>query len=570
MTRTHLLPRCILLAVASVAIPASAQIQVNQNGQARDANPRVGSGGLNQRPANLQLYSANDVALGRVTAGRAIRANLTGDPTQPFGGRSSLASDRFSRAANAPVTPAMPVARPGDYVVPFLSANTSPTPANSNFQLNSYTGQFVYRPQTRLGAEDIQFGVPPGTPVIRPSAGGGELLVMPATVRDFTGASANTLITASPLMGIRPLPAMLDEDRFLLTRSASAFGTNQPLMDPVALRRLRDERNRTLLSDAQLAERTRLDAEAALQAQRDATPALTRAAELGSPAITQPLSTPAALQPGLVEPPAQPLGARPLVAPPPRPDPAERNPLLAELRRIEEQRQARQAASPPANQPLLPSTPSSPTDPLTPTPESAPPAAPAPSTPAPSSPPPTIVPNRGETHETRAQANLQIGSLAERQTDAGLKQLIGSAESLVQDGKFASAIDRYEAALKFAPDDPTLIVARAHAEIGGGFFARADASLRQALAKDPASLGGRYDLRKTFSNERTNTLVDDLKRLALDNPNDPMPLRLLGYVAYHTGDAGRAIELLSESLKRSPGDALTMHLLSAWGGSDGK
>lgn len=583
MARLSPMARWFALASAVLAVPAMAQLQVNQTGQARDANPRVGSGGLNTRPPNLQLYTAEDVALGRVTGGRAFRGNLTGDPTQPFGGRSNLPSDRFARQANLPVTPATPTVRPGQYAVPFYPATTAVSPRSGDFRLNTYTGQYVFRPPTTLGAEDIQYGLPPGTPVIRPAAGSGEQLIMPATVRDLSGTTATMVITATPLLGVRPMPALLDEDRFLLARSgAGASAAAQPF-DSLALRRLREQRDRTLLSTNELADRARVGQTADDQA-AVVVPPLTRAAELGSAAIEQPLRTPAAVESGRVEVPTQPLGARPLATPPPTPpDPADRNPLLAELRRIDAERRARAQAGaeeqrsrslpPPvlpgeAPGPALPAEPPrTPSNPPAVEPGTLPPSLP----PGSVAPPPETTPEPGVSAvEARARQTLQIRSLAERYTDEGLKGLLASAESLVKEGRFASAVDRYEAARKFAPQDPTLLVGRAHAELGGGFYARAAASLRTALAMDAASLGGRYDLRSSWTPARTQAVVDDLKRLAVDNKDDALPVTLLAYLAYHTGDAGRAVELLGEANRRQPGDPLVTHLLDLWGGAGTK
>lgn len=583
MVSRNRLARWSVLLAATLAVPLAAtvtvaQVQVNQTGQARDANPRVGSGGLNTRPPNLQLYTAEDVALGRVTGGRAFRGDLTGDPTQPFGGRSNLPSDRFARQANLPVTPATPMIRPGQYAVPFYPATTAVSPQSGDFRLNTYTGQYVFRPPTALGAEDIQYGLPPGTPVIRPSARGGEQLVMPATVRDLSGNTALMVITATPLLGVRPMPGLLDEDRFLLARSGASAAGGPQVLDAFALRRLREQRDRTLLSPDALAERARVGdgGEAAAVA-----PPLVRAAELGSAALGQPAQTPAQVETGRIEPPRETLGARPLVTPPPPPDPAERNPLLAELRRIEEARRARQAAGqaeraeparplPPRTVPTPPDAPAQPADPSNPTPAApaAPPGVPSPADPVtPAEPSGTL---SLAPAEVRARAGLQIRSLAEQYTDEGLKELVTSAEKLVAEGRFASAIDRYEAARKFAAADPTLLIGRAHAELGGGFYARALTSLQQALAADPASLGGRHDLRTAFPAGRADTVIDDLKRMAVDDRTDPMPVTLLAYIAYHTGDAGRAVELLTEAHRRRPGDPLVTHLLDLWAGGEGK
>jgi hypothetical protein len=131
-------------------------------------------------------------------------------------------------------------------------------------------------------------------------------------------------------------------------------------------------------------------------------------------------------------------------------------------------------------------------------------------------------------------------------------------------------VDRYEAVRKFTPGDATVLVARMHAELGGGFFARAETSLRQAVATDAAVLNARYDLAKEIGEKRLDTLVDDLKKLAVENKDESMPVLLLSYIAYHRGDIERANSLLDEARQRKPADSLPGELRARWVADESK
>jgi tetratricopeptide (TPR) repeat protein len=159
---------------------------------------------------------------------------------------------------------------------------------------------------------------------------------------------------------------------------------------------------------------------------------------------------------------------------------------------------------------------------------------------------------------------LKVGSLAERQGSAGLRTLLGSAEKLMSGGRYASAADRYQAAMRFAPRDPSIQVACAQADLAAGFFARAETGLRRAVGIDASVLNAQYDLRKAWGDKRVDQVVADLKRIATEDKTSAMPVTLLAYLAYNGGDEGRAAELLKEAATRSPGDELVAALRSHW------
>lgn len=541
----------VALAVAGVCagVPAGAQVRVGEDGRAADANSRVGSGGYNTPRRNATILTPNDIAVGNVTGGQEFRGTITRDPTQPFGGRSGLASDRFLRRATPQVSTDAPNRPAGLVATPFYS--TTPVGnAPNGFALNPYTGQ--YQPISRVtrGAEDIQFGVPPGTPVIRPSADGGEQLVLPTTMRDENGAYSPMLMTATPLLGVRPMPTLADEDRFLAARSTDLRRPGEPPLDVATLRRLREELRQTMLSgDAVSAQRAReLDAKAR-ELQDGQTSPLIRQSERDAAATTPLLS-------GTPEAAAAAAKARDL-------DPADRNPMLMQLREAERARQAARNAKP------NPATPSAPPSLSTPPSPSTPPADAGATTRAALSGLRTdLVPATNPATLGVVQP-IAVGSLAEAQKEQGLKELLEGAEKLVAAGRYASAVDRYGVALRYSPGDATMLVARAHAELGAGFFARAEGTLRRAVATDPSVLNARYDLRKSLGDARVDTLVNDLKRIATEDPRSATPVVLLGYLAYNGGDSARAGQLLDEAASRAGDDELVAQMRERWSGAGG-
>lgn len=81
----------LLLAAAFTAPPAQGQVQVQQGGNARDANQQVGSEGINQ-PRDQPDYAARNLLItGNVAGGRAFRGQI--NYTNPGAFRGNLQSD---------------------------------------------------------------------------------------------------------------------------------------------------------------------------------------------------------------------------------------------------------------------------------------------------------------------------------------------------------------------------------------------------------------------------------------------------------------------------------------------
>src|SRR5437868_1638175 len=109
---------------------------------------------------------------------------------------------------------------------------------------------------------------------------------------------------------------------------------------------------------------------------------------------------------------------------------------------------------------------------------------------------------------------VKVDSLARGVKGKGLAEIMKSAEDLMKQGKFTSALDQYDQAEQVAPNNPLIRLGRANAELGASYYARAEAHLRDVFTQNPELLNGQYDLIALLGEERLNTLVKDLKQIA--------------------------------------------------------
>jgi tetratricopeptide (TPR) repeat protein len=131
--------------------------------------------------------------------------------------------------------------------------------------------------------------------------------------------------------------------------------------------------------------------------------------------------------------------------------------------------------------------------------------------------------------------------------------VLRNAEDLMKQGKYLSALDQYMLAERVAPNNPLVGLGRAHSELAGAYYRRAEQDLRQALTHDPTLMMGQYDLKAMIGQERLETLVKDLKDVAKRQEKDPGPVFLLAYLAYNTGSQSSAAMYLDEAEKRAGG-----------------
>ena len=145
---------------------------------------------------------------------------------------------------------------------------------------------------------------------------------------------------------------------------------------------------------------------------------------------------------------------------------------------------------------------------------------------------------------------MKISSFADGVKATGLKNLLLDAEKAMQAGKFTQALDYYDGAASVAPNNPLIMVARSIAELGAGYYARAQIHLEQALSMDPALLMARYDLKAFYGEDRLTYIARDLKDLAQAEMRQSRPLFLLAFIAYSTDSQQRAADYLDLAQQR--------------------
>jgi len=176
-----------------------------------------------------------------------------------------------------------------------------------------------------------------------------------------------------------------------------------------------------------------------------------------------------------------------------------------------------------------------------------------------------MTPAPGEEQPVVAPPSVPIESFATGVTSSGLANLIVSGERLVQEGKYDRAIAAYSDAVAVAPNNPLLRMARASAELGGGYYAQANADLHDAIAQDPAVLIGRYDLLKHLGAPRLDALLADLKEVSQESPDDSTHPFLYSYVLYNSHHVGKAAEWLSAADQRARGqDPVIAQMKKYW------
>jgi hypothetical protein len=160
---------------------------------------------------------------------------------------------------------------------------------------------------------------------------------------------------------------------------------------------------------------------------------------------------------------------------------------------------------------------------------------------------------------------LKVKSLADGITAHGLHDLLQNAESLMRQGKFESAIQKYNTAARIAPNNGLIPLGRANAELGAGYYYQASADLHQVFQADPALLMGQYDLKNWISAKRLQFITDELGGLAKSDTKQETPSFLLAYIAYNTGRESQAEGYLKDARTRAGGhDPLLGQLQTRW------
>lgn len=554
-TTRHLLAAAALAALpALMATPASAQYRVGDDGHALDANNRIGSGGYNRGNDVPNRLTGNQIVTGNVTGGREFRGPVGyTDPRAFRGPTAGNPSDRFVRGSSGSPTsfaPEVDLTTPMPYYGDARAVAPPP-----GFTREGFSGGYVPAPivtdrlagDQRLGEINV---APPTNIAPQP----GELL-LPGPVDP--SSQSPTYLSASPLYGVRRWNMDSASDRYFLsnyTNIAAPRGSN--VLDDSTILRYRNELNSAALEPTQRRQGSPEQRDQAQQEQGPERPRpLVDAQRLGAPTVddTRPLpgqftspsysasaaDTAQGQRSRLLVPPEQQstqyaeLHRRLERANQDRPlDDAEANRQFQELRRAQQQGGKTDR---PADNPYL----QTPQGPQPPTGQPQPPRAGA-------------APQQGpeKQPERHTPTPMPIDSLAKGVEAQGLSNLLKQAETHMSEGKFAAALDQYDAAQQVAPNNPMILLGRANAELGAGFYARAEAHIREAILMDPAILVGQYDLKQFIGQERLQTVVTELKEIARAEQRQTTPVFLLAWIAYNSGSPRQAAAYLDLSEKR--------------------
>jgi tetratricopeptide (TPR) repeat protein len=519
--------------LTSTGIPL-AQYQVDRSG-ANDANNRIGSGGRNVRseqPKPWQL--ANDIVYGNVTGGKAFRGRLgSTDPRAFRGSTATSVSDNFIRQSSGVSTSGMASFNatetqpffgdsravpppPGMQMIPGGGGWVPPTPTpwrTTDPRKSTLTSsvEMSFRPDlfAMPGPIDSQFN--PGAIVV-PSVVQAQSL-NPGQLSDYTQLNTSSRIA----------PELLNQLRSEVGEPVSGQNPSTPTQE------------------SRPTDPNRLDSELLAQGLDDQIKPAQTSDAIKTGAIRSDPMTEVGVQYRLISPENQSRVYAQLVESA-RNRPA--RPGEANARAANEFNQAIRARN---------ESNASPGDSDQPTPRANPnqPDLNNPDDNAPNVGPDVMKPPRFE-------------SLVDDKKSA-LNQLLERAEKQMREGKFNSAIDTYEQAQQIAPNNPLIKLGRAHAELGGGYYRRAELSLRQTLSADKNLLAGQYDLRAFIGADRLKVIEQDLRELVEKNTNDTGAAILLSYVYYNTANERRAAALLDLAEQRSQGrDPFVKVLKSNW------
>jgi tetratricopeptide (TPR) repeat protein len=164
----------------------------------------------------------------------------------------------------------------------------------------------------------------------------------------------------------------------------------------------------------------------------------------------------------------------------------------------------------------------------------------------------------------RGDEPMRVTSFAEGIRAPRLKAMLEGAEKAMREGKFTGALDQYDAAAAVAPNNPIILMGRASAELGAGYYARAQAHIEQIFASDEAMLLAQYDLKRFYGDERLQYLVRDLKDVAKSEPDQSRPLFLLAFIAYNTNSPQLAADYLAAAEKRGGSSEMYAQLRGFW------
>jgi hypothetical protein len=541
--KAYLIAGMVVAEALITAALASAQLPSGQDGRAMDANNRVGSGGMNA-PSGQIGVTPNQIVYGNVTGGKQFRGPVgSRDPGAFTGPSPGRFMDRFvASSSGVPFAyqPQVDLSNPQPF---YGAARNAPPPVGS--VRVGYTGAYLgtdlvpsdnyslsaqYAParddylSQRLGVAQVL-----GTRSTLVGTSAGESYMQPVG-----GNNQDTTFSGSALYGIQPLRSGLEDQTLGATGQGSSLVAgpgDRFRVDSAEMRRMRSELENP--ADQQ-------------QQQNDQNNQNT----LGQPGFGQSLNAqdnsrqanPQGFSNDLQS--GQPTQRRYTIVSPEIQSAQYRemrerlsqyeNPQFAQMEaqhraRMERQAIARKVAAS-TSQPATPG--------VGVNPEAIAAAG--------------VKPGMGSINPNAEP--VKVTSLATGVRAKGLHDMLTQSEDLMRQGKFQSAIDRYDVALQIAPNNPLISLGRANAELGAGAYRLAAADLRRVFSSDHATLVAQYDLKAWFPAERLEAISKELSDLSSSDPKDPMPEFLQAYIAYNTAQSQDAARHLAASRKRSAGN----------------
>jgi tetratricopeptide (TPR) repeat protein len=562
--------RIAVLSAAVMFVPVLAwgQFRVGSDGQAMDANTRLGSNGYNANSAPAPYVTGNQIITGNVTGLGYFHGGVPYTDPSAFRGQTGSSSfDPFLRQSTAaPLRGAPPTDNSNQFVPQaFYGGQTAAPPPG--YTRDPYSGTYLQQRNLNTpGSADINYAAPPTI---------GSLQAPPPGTNFLIGApgvgNTQTIVAPMPSGGVAPWQPDAGDNQYFLARSTSYLQDrpDRKPMDDMTIQRMRNELQQTAVEGpgGQAIQTGAVSNSLSDLPQPTNSPGVNPTGNLSTPGekANTPALTPLPLdgsvnnKPANVNQFATNQSVKNVM-----PTAAQQSSQLAELQRRLDSVPVDNAAKLPDVTPKRLQDGAFPNKPIDtnvsePTPNRATPNTPSVVPPAPAKAQDLTIPagNRPEP--------MKVESLATGFRATGLQNQMKSAEDAMKLGRFTTAIARYETAEQVAPNNAMVLLGKAHAELGGGYYERAELDLRRAMAAEPALLVGQYNLRAMYGEQRLQFVINDLKQLASKDPKLARPVLLLAYVAYNTGNEDNASEWLQAAEDRGmKNDALIGAFRKNW------
>ncbi len=142
----------------------------------------------------------------------------------------------------------------------------------------------------------------------------------------------------------------------------------------------------------------------------------------------------------------------------------------------------------------------------------------------------------------------RVDALVERkagiEVDAAYVLHMARAQSLLTEGRYFDAEERFVTALSIRPNDPTAMIGRVHAQMGGGLLRSGSSNLRETFTRFPELVGVRYAENLLPSSERLELLLKELG-FAADLPQASIGL-MRAYVGFQSDNRQLVLDGLEQ------------------------